>query len=148
MIPSFTDKGELPSGIYLSNWQEVIRYLGWTKQRKLLLEELERGLKALKSAGCETAYIDSSFVTNKDEPKDFDACWEVAGVQGKLLDPVLLTFANGRAAQKAKYFGEFFPAEPQTTPAGLRYLDFFQINKFGQAKGIIKLDLRSWKDDN
>ena len=117
-------------------------------KRKVLLEGLERGLEVLKNAGCETAYIDGSFATNKDEPKDFDVCWEVAGVQGKLLDPVLLTFANGRAAQKAKYFGEFFPAESQATPAGLRYLDFFQINRFGQAKGIIKLDLRSWKDDN
>ena len=106
------------------------------------------GLQALKNAGCEITYIDGSFTTNKDEPKDFDVCWEVAGVKGKLLDPVLLTFVNGRAAQKAKYFGEFFPAESQALPAGLRYLDFFQINKFGQAKGIIKLDLRNWKDDN
>ena len=148
MIPDFSYRGELPSGIHLSNWQEVVRQLGWTKQRKVLLEGLERGLENLKSAGCGTAYLDGSFVTNKDEPKDFDVCWEVAGVQGKLLDSVLLTFANGRTAQKAKYFGEFFPSELHATPAGLRYLDFFQINKFGQAKGIIKLDLRSWKDDN
>ena len=122
--------------------------LGWTTRRKLLLEGLERGLENLKSAGCEVAYIDGSFATHKDEPGDFDVCWEVAGVQGKLLDPVLLTFANGRAAQKAKYFGEFFPAEAEATPDGLRYLDFFQINKFGAAKGIIKLELRRFKDDN
>lgn len=144
MIPDFTDNGELPLGIHPSNWQEVVRQLGWAAKRKTLLEGLKQGLEALKIAGCEIAYLNGSFATNKDEPQDFDVCWEVAGVQGKLLDPVLLTFANNRATQKAKCFGEFFPAESQATPAGLRYLDFFQVNKFGQAKGIIKLDLRSW----
>jgi hypothetical protein len=32
------------------------------------------------------------------------------GVTVRLLDPVLVDFSNLRAAQKAKYFGEFFPA--------------------------------------
>jgi hypothetical protein len=140
MIPDFADTGELPPGIHPASWQEVVEKLTWTTKRKLLLE-------ALEVAGCETAYMDGSFATNKDEPGDFDVCWEVAGVQAKLLDPVLLTFTNSRAAQKAKYYGEFFPAEAEATPDGLRYLDFFQINKFGQAKGIIKLELRRWKDD-
>jgi DNA-binding XRE family transcriptional regulator len=148
MIPSFTDTGELPPGIHPSSWQEVTEMLAWTVSRKKLLRGLERGLENLKSAGCETTYLDGSFATHKDEPADFDVCWEVAGVQGRLLDPVLLTFAHGRAAQKAKYYGEFFPAEAEATPDGLRYLDFFQINRLGQAKGIIKLDLKRWNDDN
>ena len=32
-------------------------------------------------------------------------------VDPELLDPVLLTFDAGRRTQKAKYFGELFPAE-------------------------------------
>ena len=43
-------------------------------------------------------------------PGDFDGCWEEAGIDFDLLDPVLLTFDPGRASQKAKYGGELFPA--------------------------------------
>ena len=76
MIPDFADTGELPPDIHSSSWQEVVEKLGGTARRKLLLEGLERGLDNLKSAGCEIAYIDGSFITNKDEPGDFDVCWE------------------------------------------------------------------------
>jgi hypothetical protein len=65
------------------------------------------------------------------------------GVNVELLDPVLLSFAHGRAAQKAKYLGEFFPAR-LTEGSGLTFLEFFQVDKdTGRAKGIILLDLRS-----
>ena len=59
-----------------------------------------------------------------------------------LLDPVLLTFDEGRAAQKAKYMGELFPASIIANAGGLSFLDFFQTDKeTGNAKGIIAIDL-------
>ena len=60
---------------------------------------------SLKDAGCKTVYVDGSFVTGKERPGDFDACWEEEGVDPTILDPVLLTFDAGRATQKAKYMG-------------------------------------------
>ena len=58
------------------------------------------------------------------------------------LDPKLLTFADGRAAQKAKYGGELFPS---SAIAGFEegvFLDFFQTDKdTGARKGIVALDL-------
>ena len=75
-----------------------------------MLAGLRAALENLRSAGCLTAYVDGSFVSSKSEPGDFDACWEEAGVDLDRLDPVLLTFDAGRAAQKANYGGEFFPA--------------------------------------
>ena len=59
-------------------------------------------LENLKAAGCRTVYVDGSFVTSKELPNDYDACWEEAGVDPETLDPVLLTFDAGRATQKAK----------------------------------------------
>ena len=103
---------------------------------------LRAGLTSLRAAGCLTVYIDGSFVTGKDIPGDFDACWDIAGVDPTLLDPVLLTFADGRAAQKAKYLGEFFPSVADANPEGDAFLDFFQIDKeTGEPKGIIALEL-------
>jgi hypothetical protein len=89
-------------------------------------------------------YIDGSFVTTKDEPADFDGCWDMAGVDPSRLDPVLLTFDQNRLAQKIKYYGEMFPAQfIADRISGKTYMEFFQIVKeTGEAKGIISLDLR------
>ena len=55
-------------------------------------------------------------------------------------DPVLLDFKNKRAAQKAKYGGELFPAS--ISADGYRtYLEFFQIDRNGKEKGIVAIDL-------
>jgi hypothetical protein len=108
-----------------------------------LLDGFRRALDALKTAGCKRAYLDGSFVTSKDQPGDFDACWEEASVDPSRLDPILLTFDNGRAAQKIKFGGELFPAGSMADPASGRiFIEFFQIHKeTGAAKGIIAIDL-------
>jgi hypothetical protein len=105
---------------------------------------MRAALDSLKAAGCQTAYVDGSFVTGKEVPRDFDACWDTAGVDATALDPVLLIFSSQRAAQKAKFGGELFPASIAADPQGQTFLEFFQIDKdSGRAKGIIGLDLRS-----
>lgn len=103
---------------------------------------LRRALECLRGAGCRFAYIDGSFVTAKDVPGDFDGCWDTDNVDGSKLDPVLLRFDNRRAAQKAKYLGELFPAQVQDTTTGLTFIEFFQLDKdTGRPKGIVALDL-------
>ena len=141
MIPALT-KGKLPPGVHAASWEELVTTFGNTPWRRDLLTGLRAGLTSLRAAGCLTVYIDGSFVTGKDIPGDFDACWDIAGVDPTLLDPVLLTFADGRAAQKAKYLGEFFPSVADANPEGDAFLDFFQIDKeTGEPKGIIALEL-------
>jgi hypothetical protein len=59
-------------------------------------------------------------------------------------DPVLLMFGNRRAAQKAKYLGELFPADMVEGGSALTFLNFFQGDKnTGKPKGILALDLGS-----
>ncbi len=143
MIPPFANNGELPAGIHWSDWAELELRFGFSNRRQSLLIGLKQGLIALEIAGCTTAYIDGSFVSSKLEPNDADVCYEIAGMRGKLLDPVLLDFSNARAAQKAKYGSEFFPAETAATPDGTQYLEFFQLSKNSKnKKGIVALDLK------
>lgn len=89
--------------------------------------------------------MDGSFVTIKAVPNDFDVAWDPNGVdlpRLKILEPVFFDFFNSRAAQKAKFFGEFFPSSASADPAGNTFLEFFQIDKHtGNQKGIIALDL-------
>ena len=141
-IPPFEDGGNLPEGIHEATWEEIVARYGRNHQRRELLEGLRQALDNLRAAGCRRAYIDGSFVSAKERPGDFDACWEAAGVDPDLLDPVLLTFDDARAAQKARLGGELFPVESAADPSGARFLDYFQRDKLtGERKGIIALDL-------
>lgn len=142
MIPAFDRRGKLPPGIHSADWPEFAERFGGTAHRRLLLAGLKSAALNLQEAGCSLAYVDGSFVTAKPEPGDFDACWGIAGVVPELLDPVLLDFSSGRAAQKAKFRGELFPAELPEGASGRTFLDFFQTDKeTGLPKGIVALDL-------
>ena len=98
---------------------------------------------SLRGAGCSAIYIDGSFVTSKETPNDFDACWEEAGVNPELLDPVLLRFYAGRAEQKARDLGELFPASIGATVDETSFREFFQTDRgTGRTKGIVAVDPR------
>ena len=92
MIPFFDAVGNLPPGIHWATWQELVDRYGKTPHRRTLLAGLKSALDALRVAGCQIVYIDGSFVTAKHVPNDFDACWDIDGVDPTLLDPILLIF--------------------------------------------------------
>jgi hypothetical protein len=141
MIPPFEPStGLLPSGIHEATWQELVARFGWTPHRLTLLAGLKAALNALRLAGSRRAYIDGSFVTAKEEPGDFDGCWETDGVDSALLDPVLVTFDPYRRVQKAKYGGELFFADAPADPAGTVFIDFFQHDRLW---GIARASSRS-----
>lgn len=142
VIPGLQSDGLLSAGIHPATWDEFCQRYGWTEHRQRLLAGLKRALAILKAAGCKRVYIDGSFVTAKEVPKDFDGLWEVAGVNPGLLDPVLMNFSGKREAQKAKYLGELFPLIVNPVAASQALLEFFQTDKAsGNPKGIIALDI-------
>src|SRR5689334_19202020 len=105
MIPDLDADGNLPPGIHAVTWRELEARCGSNPHRRQLLSGLRRAAEVLKIAGCQAIYVDGSFVTSKAVPLDFDGCWDRKGMSLVLLqaaDPVLLDFANRRAAQKAK----------------------------------------------
>jgi hypothetical protein len=143
MIPHFDRNGNLPEGIHWTTRSDFESRFDWTAQRLKLLSGIKLLFGSLQRAGCQSVYIDGSFVTAKEVPGDFDACWSVDGVNADLIDPVLLDFDNERAAQKAKYFGDIFPAELPEGLSGKTFLDFFQTDKVtGNRKGIVGIRLR------
>ena len=148
MIPPFGGaSGNLPAGIHEATWDQLISRYGYTPHRLMLLAGFKAALDMSRHAGCARVYVNGSFVTSKEVPNDFDACWEMDGVDFDLLDrldPVLLDWSNRRAAQKARFGGEIFIAESAADPWGTTYLDFFQHDRTtGAPKGILVIDLRS-----
>jgi len=145
MLPPFEPAtGYLPPGVHEATWEEIVARYGITSHRLELLAGLKAALNSLRAAGCRRAYVDGSFVSAKDTPGDFDACWEAAHVNPDLLDPVLLDLSKRRAAQKAKYGGELFPANSIADGrSGIRFSEFFQRDRNANPKGIVALDLAS-----
>ncbi len=143
MIPAFNKDGNLPPGIHAADWPDFAMHFGTTPERQRQLSGLKAALDTLQAAGCRTVYIDGSLVCAKAQPNDFDGCGDVSGGIVELLDPILLDFDDGCAAQKAKYGGELFPAQVPTGTSGATFLEFLQTDPKGRAKGIIALDLES-----
>jgi len=144
MIPPFDpDTGRLPEGVHEANWEEIVERFGWNLRRRRLLDGLAEAVGLLAEAGCRQVWLNGSFVTTKDEPGDFDACWDTDSVDLDAIDPVLLDLSAGRAAQKRRFGGELFPNAVEVG-SGLVFSDFFQNDRDTGRKGIVVIDIGGW----
>jgi hypothetical protein len=143
MLPPFDPTtGNLPPGIHSARWEELVERYGFNAHRRRQISGLKDALLALQAAGCRRVYVDGSFVSKRELPGDFDACWDVEGVDLRRLDPVLMTFDERRAAQKRRFGGELFPMGLPANTAGATFLEFFQRDReTNQPKGIVMLEL-------
>lgn len=146
MIPEFVDIGAswkvLPSGLHDATLEDVKLRFATNRRRQILYNGLVRACHALRLAGCKQIYLDGSYVTEKEIPGDFDACWDPINVDIKELDSVFLDFNNQRKNQKLKYGGEFFPSSNRADGSHT-FIEYFQIDKeTGSDKGIIRIRLQ------
>ena len=141
MLPAFDpDSGRLPPGEHVASWDEVVERFGWTERRRRLLDGLADAIELLAEAGCRQIWLNGSFVTAKDEPGDFDACWDTDDVDLDALDPALLDLSNHRQAQKARFGGELFPNVVEAG-SGLVFSEFFQNERDTGRKGIVVIEI-------
>jgi len=98
MIPEWLENCDLPPGIHIAQWADVEGRLAFNPRRQRLLDGLREACDLPRRAGCRLVYLDGSFVTIKPHPGDFDACWDIQGVNEEGLDPVFWDFSHGRAA--------------------------------------------------
>ena len=148
MTPTFTSSGKLPPGIHKATWDEFQQRYGYNQKRIWLLDGLKMLLDELAKVGCKAVYVDGSFVTDKEIPGDYDLCWKMDGVLVEDLDPVLLNYTvAGKARIEEKYRGDIRGAEFSVRETGASYLEFFQHDRNGHAKGVVELEpLRSQND--
>lgn len=131
----------LPPGVHWTSLLEVEVQYAWNTRRAWLFEGVQWAAEALDRAGCRAMYLNGSFVTDKPEPADFDACWDARGVDPARLDPILLDFGPGRKRQKRVFRGELFPTT-HLEGAGSTFLEFFQRERdTGVEKGLLGLRL-------
>jgi DNA-binding XRE family transcriptional regulator len=124
----------LPEGEYEVDWQELVERFGWNSRRRQLLDGLAEAIELLAAAGCRRLWLNGSFVTAKEEPADFDACWDPSGVDLDALDPIFMDFSQGRAAQKRRFGGELLPNVIESR-SGLSFSEFFPQRAGYRTKG-------------
>jgi hypothetical protein len=105
------------------------------------LTGLRAALTTLKDAGSKHVYLDGSFVTAKQVPADWDACWELEGVNLEMLDRILIDADFFPDRMKDKYLGDLFLHAPRLPGGNL--LALFQRDRDGLRKGIVVIDLET-----
>lgn len=132
----------LPPGIHATTLAEIEGTFSYNPRRRVLFAGLVDAALHLSLVGCRRVLLNGSYVTAKPIPGDYDACWDADGVDFAKLDPVFDDFDNGRANQKARFGGEFFPATLVEAGTGAAFADFFQVDRFtGKKKGILAIAL-------
>ncbi len=116
---------------------------GWNQRRRRLLDGLAEAIELLAEAGCRRLWLNGSFVTAKDEPGDFHACWDVESVDLDAIDPLLLDLSPGRAKQKRRFGEELFPNIIESG-SGLLFTEFFQNDLDTGRKGNVVIKSEDW----
>lgn len=152
MIPALDPAtGNLPPGRHDASLEEVAIRYGTTMRRQLLLAGLREAIAVLEAAGCRYLYLNGSFVSAKEEPGDYDVCWESDEVdlfQLLRTAEALMEYRPERRGprQKERFGGDFF-ALPPVGAIGRDMLDVFQRDTItGAPKGIIRLRLGDHDD--
>ncbi len=142
-LPEFDSLGNLPPGEHEVSWTEFAERYGYNQARSSILGQIETWLMHMRHAGCRTVYIDGSFICEKDNPGDYDACWDPTGMDPARIDKALLDgTAQGRLAIKQRFGGDIRP-DMECPPGSIRpYLRFFQKDRDGNPKGIVRFNLR------
>jgi len=137
----FNGDGVLDPGIYEMTWKEFYDSFSFSRRRKELLEGLEKVVAILRETGATHIYIDGSFVTDKVNPNDWDACYDCPLSQLDILAK-MYPFGN-KKEQKKEYKGELYFAghSPFYPNRDVSYLSFFQQRKDNPSlnKGIVEL---------
>ena len=132
----------LPPGIHAAALEEIEARFAYNPRRRELYAGLIEASVCLAAAGCRTVVLDGSYVSAKALPADYDACWDPEGMDFGKLDPIFADFDNGRANQKARFGGEFFPSILMEVGSGRAFIDFFQVDRFtGKQKGILSITI-------
>jgi hypothetical protein len=140
MIPNFDDNGNLPPGIHLATLDEIEERFVYNSCRQILFGGLKILTRELQQANCPLFYLNGSFVTNKEFPNDYDACYEIEDIN-QSIDPLLLNPFAQLSEIKIKYKGDVFPRIPELLK-GLDHLEIFQSDIDANVKGIIAINLR------
>ncbi|HZF94355.1 MAG TPA: hypothetical protein VEZ20_05715 [Allosphingosinicella sp.] len=137
-IPGILD-GILPVGLHHASLREIRDVFAYNEHRAWLFQGLLMASLELRKFGCSRLYLGGSYVTSKEYPGDYDACWDPAGVSAE-VDP-LLWDDTLRVEQNRKYRGDLLVSAAGDGPE-CRHFQWLAHDKVtGARKGMIGVKL-------
>ncbi|MDR0395187.1 MAG: hypothetical protein LBH77_08535 [Tannerella sp.] len=131
----------LAPGIHDMSWDEFSAQFSFSQKRRDLLIGLKKTIEILKQVNCPVIYIDGSFVSQKNNPGDWDACIDCST---QVVTALFKVFPFADIDEQIRiYGGELYHARTEADEYGTIFLDFFQQIKTDSAKkkGIVRINL-------
>jgi hypothetical protein len=138
MALNFNSKGYLHKTITLT-YEEFEQHFGTNPKR---MEQIKNALPCFRifhSCGCQTVYVDGSFVSKKKYPEDIDICFDPLSVDKREIKKVFPQFydINQRGRIRRDQMCHIFTLEKENT----ELFDLLNADRDGNPKGLVKLDL-------
>ncbi len=139
VIPNFDENGNLPPGIHDATIEEVQQRYSYNKKRVTLFTALLEVVEILRGCACPEIHLDGSFITAKEQPGDYDLCYESTGITPT---QEFYEFLKNRETRKERYMGDIFARMPQP-PYYFDHVQHWQTDSREDdiAKGIIRIRL-------
>lgn len=138
MIPDFDTNGNLAPGIWTATIEEVEARYATNPHRIKLFQAFKQVLEMLRAAKCREVHLNGSFICNSAEPQDYDMCYEWRDMQPTSEFRALLKGTLDE--RKDKHLGDIFIRMP-VPPYIEDYVEFWQADRDGNAKGIVRIEL-------
>jgi hypothetical protein len=139
MSLNFNTKGYLHETIPLS-YEELKYHFGTNPRRMDQINNALQFFRIFHSCGCQTVFIDGSFVSKKEYPEDIDLCFDMTGVNAEKLKEAFPPFFNRNEMGKIRrnslcHILHF-------TDKDKALFDLLQYDRDGYFKGFAKLNLK------
>lgn len=138
MSLNFNSQGFLHETILLS-YEEFQYHFGTNSRRMDQINNALPFFRLFHSCGCQTVYVDGSFVSKKKYPEDIDLCFDLTGVNAEKIEEVFPQFfdPNALGAIRRDLFCHILHFNDTN-----RYLyNLLQTDRAGNFKGFVKLNL-------
>ena len=141
MIPELTREGLLPPGVHEATLGEVRRRFGVQNPiREHLMKGLESVAAMARRIGVRVIYLNGSFVTDKKDPKDWDAV-VVAPVGTNCASAAVLRLVD-RPRVKKQFGGDLFMIMEDDGELLNHYMnEVFVKDRLGRPKGLLRIPL-------
>ena len=130
----------LPKGLHYVTFREFRDGFATNAHRQWLFEGFRLACRDLRAAGCSKIFVGGSYVTSKEFPGDYDACWDPVGVSGT-LDPLIYD-ENFRIERREKYRGDLLIGDCDAGPSGANFRFLSKDRVSGEERGMIGIKLR------
>jgi hypothetical protein len=140
-IPGFQgDTGNLPPGIHDATLEEIRRRFATNRRRKEVFRGLEFAVSELDNRGVTDIWIDGSFVTAKERPRDVDMIFLRPFDYGPTWGILYIAEReNFKLSHRVDLLPENSIGPDAVTGLPIPIIDFFQQDRNGQPKGLIRL---------